>query len=47
MKKVVLITGASRELGRMLALQFSEAGYRVVINYLKNKEAAVQITNDL
>lgn len=47
MNKVVLITGASRGLGRLLALLFSEAGCRVVINYLKNKEAALKITNEI
>ncbi|MDD5434760.1 MAG: SDR family NAD(P)-dependent oxidoreductase [Nitrospira sp.] len=45
--KVVLITGASRGLGRLLALRFSEAGCRVVVNYLKNKEAALKITNGI
>ena len=47
MKKVVLITGASRGLGRVLALHFSGAGCRVVINYLNNKEAALQITEEI
>ncbi len=47
MKKVVLITGASRGLGRALALHFSGAGCRVVINYLNNKEAALQVTEEI
>lgn len=44
---VVLITGASRGLGRLLALRFSEAWCRVVINYLESKESALKITNEI
>ncbi|MBI5192490.1 MAG: SDR family NAD(P)-dependent oxidoreductase [Nitrospirae bacterium] len=47
MNKVVLITGASRGLGRLLALRFAEAGCRVVINYLKSKEAAVETADEI
>ena len=47
MKKVILITGASRGLGRVLALHFSGAGYRVVINYLNNKEGALQVKKEI
>lgn len=45
--KVVLITGASRGLGRLLALCFAEAGCRVVINYLKSKDAAIETANEI
>ena len=41
--KVVLITGASRGIGRATALEFAHNGYNVAINYLKNEEKA----NDL
>ncbi len=37
---VVLVTGASRGLGRGIALKLSEAGYSVVINYAANFPAA-------
>ena len=37
---VVLVTGASRGLGRGIALQLAENGYSVAINYTKNKTAA-------
>ncbi|MCX5782250.1 MAG: SDR family NAD(P)-dependent oxidoreductase [Elusimicrobia bacterium] len=40
MGKVALITGASRGIGRKLAVSFAFAGYFVVINYLSNKEKA-------
>lgn len=45
--KVVLITGASRGLGRLLAFRFAETGCRVIINYLKSKEAAIEIANEI
>lgn len=39
-KKLAIITGASRGIGRATALELSRAGYFVVINYKSNKEAA-------
>lgn len=39
-KPVALITGASRGIGRELALEFSRAGFIVVINFLEQKEKA-------
>ena len=37
---VVLVTGASRGLGRGIALQLAEKGYSVAINYTRNAAAA-------
>jgi 3-oxoacyl-[acyl-carrier protein] reductase len=37
---VILVTGASRGLGRGIALRLSESGYSVVINFVSNAEAA-------
>jgi 3-oxoacyl-[acyl-carrier protein] reductase len=39
-KKVAIITGASRGIGRATAVELSEAGFFVIINYNSNKAAA-------
>ena len=40
MTKYALITGASRGLGKAIALRFANDGFAVIINYQSNKEAA-------
>lgn len=45
--KVILVTGGSRGLGRAIALQFAEAGGRVVIHYHQNRDAAEQTLSEL
>jgi 3-oxoacyl-[acyl-carrier protein] reductase len=45
--KNVLVTGASRGLGRAIAQCFAESGARVVIHYRQNREAAEQTLADL
>src|SRR3989304_2244204 len=47
MNKVVLITGASRGLGRVLSLRFAEKGFSVAVNYYQNKEAANQVVSEI
>lgn len=37
MKKVVLVTGASRGIGRATAIKFASSGYDVIINYIDNE----------
>ncbi|MDA3809833.1 MAG: 3-ketoacyl-ACP reductase [Spirochaetaceae bacterium] len=39
-KKVILVTGSSRGIGRGIALQLAARGYSVAINYVGNKQAA-------
>ncbi len=41
--KTVLITGASRGIGREAALKFHSNGYKVIINYNKNEQAALEL----
>ena len=36
-KKVVFVTGASRGIGKEVALKYAENGYNVVINYASDK----------
>ena len=43
MKKTALITGASRGIGAATAAAFAREGYRVVINYLTQHEAAAKL----
>ena len=41
--KVVLVTGASRGIGKAIAIAFGKAGYSVVINYRGSKEQAQEV----
>ncbi len=46
-KRVVIITGASRGLGREIALRFGRAGERVVVNYVTNEHAAQAVAKEV
>ncbi len=46
-KKVALVTGASRGIGKACALELAKSGLDVVINYAGNKEAADKTVEEL
>lgn len=46
-KKIALITGGSRGIGKACALEFAKAGYDVAINYVGNEEAASKTVLEL
>lgn len=41
--KVAIVTGASRGIGRAIAVELSRRGARVVVNYNRNAEAAAEV----
>lgn len=45
--KVCLVTGASRGIGRAIAVTFGREGADVVVNYSKSKEKAEEVVNEI
>ncbi len=46
-KRVVLVTGASRGLGREIAMRFGRAGEKVVVNYVKRRSEAETVADEI
>lgn len=47
MKKTALVTGASRGIGRAIALQLAKDGFHVLVHYAGNLTAAQQVANEI
>lgn len=45
--KVAVVTGGSRGIGRAVCLRLAEAGARVVVNYVRDEAAAVEVVREL
>jgi len=45
--KVAVVTGASRGLGKEIALTLGRSGYRVAVNYLSSEKRAVKIAGEI
>ena len=45
--KVSLVSGASRGIGRAIAILLAEAGSDIVVNYVSNKKAADEVVEQI
>ncbi|HHX50674.1 MAG TPA: 3-oxoacyl-[acyl-carrier-protein] reductase [Clostridia bacterium] len=45
--KTAIVTGSSRGIGKAIALALAGEGARVVINYLENKESALEVIKEI
>ena len=46
-KKIALVTGASRGIGKAIALKLANAGMEVIVNYNRSKESAEEVVNEV
>lgn len=47
MNKVIIVTGASRGIGKEIAKELSKKGYTIVANYYKSEEQMISLKNEL
>ena len=47
MSKVAIVTGASRGIGRQIALKLAQEGYDIVVNYNSNSQAADEVVAEI
>ncbi|MFC6267457.1 SDR family oxidoreductase [Frigoriflavimonas asaccharolytica] len=47
MQKVILITGASRGIGKEIALQFGGKGNNIIVNYANSEESALETVSEI
>lgn len=47
MKQTILITGASRGIGKAIAIRFAKEGYSLIINCMKSTNALLELKKDL
>lgn len=45
--KVAIVTGSSRGIGKAIALEFARNGAKVVVNYVKSKEEANKVVDEI
>lgn len=45
--QIALVTGGSRGIGKATSLLLAQHGYKVVVNYLRNKQAADDVVNTI
>jgi 3-oxoacyl-[acyl-carrier protein] reductase len=46
-RKVAIVTGASRGIGKACALELANDGYTIIVNYTSNPDSAEQVVNEI